>query len=134
MVDRAPQIVSLPTDLHEDLIQMPLPLRRLPHSFRTALPYFVSEVSSKTVDPMPHRLVADVDATFVKKVFDVPQGQREADIHHNRKLDDLGRRLEVAEWILAHFRSLSSRMRRLKAGSFDNPRVSAADGLPHLAA
>jgi hypothetical protein len=50
--------VSLPTDLHEDFVQMPLPLRCLPHSFRTALPDFVREISAKAVHPMPDRFMA----------------------------------------------------------------------------
>jgi hypothetical protein len=34
-------------------------------------------------------------------------------------LDDLGRAFEAVERVLAHFWSLSSRKRRIKAGSFD---------------
>ena len=31
MIDGTPQVVSLPTDLHENLIQVPLPLSSLAH-------------------------------------------------------------------------------------------------------
>jgi hypothetical protein len=97
MVDGTPEVISLPTDLHEDFVQMPLPLRRLSHSFGSACADLVREVSTEAVYPMPDRFVADIDPALMKQVLDVPQRQREADIHHHRELDNLWRRLEVAE-------------------------------------
>ena len=73
MVDGTPEIVGLPADLHEHLVQVPLPLRRWPHSFRPALADLVREMSTETIYPMPNRLMADVDAAFVEQVFDVAQ-------------------------------------------------------------
>ena len=96
MIDSAPQLVCLPADLYKHLIQVPLPLWRLPHAFRSAFADLVREVSTETVDPVPDRFMANVDAALVKQVFHVAQGQRKSNIHHDRKLDDLGRRLEVA--------------------------------------
>ena len=32
MIDRTPQIVSLPTDLYKNFVQVPLPLNSLTHS------------------------------------------------------------------------------------------------------
>jgi hypothetical protein len=97
MIDRTPKIVSLTTDLHKHLVQVPLPLRRLPHSFRSAFADLVREVSTEPIDPVPDRFMANVDPALVKQVFDIAQGQRKSDIHHDRKLDDLGRGFEVAE-------------------------------------
>lgn len=71
MVDRPPLVGSLPTDVYEHLAQVPLPLRRLSHSFRTTLPYFVYEVSTEAVYPMSNRLVADIDPALVKQVVDI---------------------------------------------------------------
>jgi hypothetical protein len=90
VIDRSPQVVSLPTDLHEHLVQVPLPLRRLSHSFRSTFPDLVREVSTEAVHPMPDRFVADIDSALVKQVFDIAQRQRKSDVHHHRKLDDLG--------------------------------------------
>ena len=35
----------------------------------------------------------------MEHVFDLPQRQGEADIHHHSKADNFGRRLEISEWI-----------------------------------
>jgi len=48
----------------------------------------VREVSPEPIDPMADRFVANVDTAFEEQVFDVQQRQREADIHHDRELDD----------------------------------------------
>ena len=71
MINRTPQVVSLPTDLHKDFVQVPPPLRRLSHSFRAMFPDLVGEVSTETVHPVTYRLMADVDAAFVEQVLDV---------------------------------------------------------------
>ena len=51
--------------------------------------------------------MADIDPALMEKVFDIPKRQRKPDIHHHRKLDDLGRRLEVAERIAGHHVTLA---------------------------
>ena len=42
--------------------------------------------------PEPHRFVADIDAAFVQKIFDIPKRKRKPDVHHHRQADDLGGR------------------------------------------
>ena len=71
------------------------------------------------VPTMPYSLVADIDAALVEQVLHIAQRQREADVHHHRKTDDLRRSLEVAEWI-AHPATLRSRAGRLKRLSSDS--------------
>lgn len=44
-----------------------------------------------------HRLVAYVDPSLEQQVFDVPQAQREADVHQYNQANDLGRGIEIAE-------------------------------------
>tara|TARA_R110000868_G_scaffold319042_1_gene579804 strand:+ start:350 stop:484 length:135 start_codon:yes stop_codon:yes gene_type:complete len=39
------------------------------------------KVCAETVDPETDAFVADIDAALVEKVFNVPKGQRESDIH-----------------------------------------------------
>jgi hypothetical protein len=71
VIDRSPQVVSLATDLYEHLVQVPLPLRRLSHSFRTMLPDLLREESAETVHPVTDRFVADIDSALVKQVLDI---------------------------------------------------------------
>jgi hypothetical protein len=48
------------------------------------------------VPHVPHRVIADLDATFVQEILHVKQRQREADLEHHRNADDLRARLDVA--------------------------------------
>ena len=73
MIYGAPQIVSLSTDLHEHLILVPLPLRRLSHSFRSTFPNLVREISTEAVNPVTDSFVTDVDPAFVEQVLDITQ-------------------------------------------------------------
>lgn len=51
MIDRAPKVVSLPTDLHKDFVQMLLPLWRLPHSFRSTFTDLVRAMLAASLEP-----------------------------------------------------------------------------------
>jgi len=42
--------------------------------------------------------MADVDAAFVQKIFDIPKRKRKPDVHHHRKADHLRAGFEVAKW------------------------------------
>ena len=66
MVDGTPKVVSLPTDLHKHLIQMPLPLWRMSHSFRSVLANLVREVSSEPIHPVADRFMENIDPALVK--------------------------------------------------------------------
>jgi len=77
-----------------------------------------ANIGTEPVLPGTHRLVADIDPTFMKKVLDLSQRQRKAHVHHHCKPDDLGRRLEVAKWI-GHAVTLRPHRRRLKSSSSD---------------
>ena len=73
------------------------------------------EQRPKAVPPKPNCLMADIDATFVQKVFDVAKRKRILNIKHHRQTDDLGARLEVAKWrAFCHPAKLSHRAARLK--------------------
>lgn len=120
MVDSAPKIMALSSDFDEDLIQVPLPLRAAPYGFRTPFPDFMCEVSAEPIDPETDAFVANIDAALVEKIFHVPKGQREADIHEYGELDDLKRGFEVAKRVFDHFLRLNTRNGHLKSGSADN--------------
>lgn len=66
--------------------------------------------------------MADADAALVEKVCRFPQRPREADMHDYAWLEDLGRSLEVAKWVLGHFARLNARKCDLNAGSPSNAR------------
>lgn len=84
MVNGVRQIVPFSSGFDKDLVEMPLPLRRLSHSFRPALADLICEMDSETIYPVPNRSVADIDPSLMEKVLDVAQGQRESDVHHHR--------------------------------------------------
>ena len=48
---------------------------------------------AKAVPPVPYGLMADVDAAFEQKIFDLSQRQGITDIQHHSAADDLGREL-----------------------------------------
>ena len=48
------------------------------------------EQRSEPVPPEANGFVTDVDAALEQQILDVPQRQREADIHHHHEADDLG--------------------------------------------
>ena len=66
MIDGAPKVVLDAVDLHEDFIQMPLPLSMLSHVGRTFRSDLSREDRPKAIDPEPYTLMADIDAPFVK--------------------------------------------------------------------
>jgi S1-C subfamily serine protease len=63
--------------------------------------------------------VADVDAPLKEQIFDLPQRQRIADIHHHREADHLRRAVEITEGS-AHRRRLRILVRSLKPIYSDN--------------
>jgi len=108
VVDGPPKVVPLSPYFDEDLIQMPLPLWASSHRFRAPFPDLMSEIRPEPVHPKPNTFMADVDTALVQEVFDIAQRQRESDIHHHAKLDDLRRGFEVAERVLGHFLRLDA--------------------------
>jgi hypothetical protein len=90
VIDGPPKLVRLAVDLHVHLIEMPPPVAACAHSLHP----FASDLGGKhraePVPPEPHRLVADVDATFVEQVLDIAERQGEPYVHHDRQADDPG--------------------------------------------
>ncbi len=77
------------------------------------------------VSPDTNRFVADINASFVQQVFDVPERKREADIHHCGEADDLGAGLEVAKGgAFRHIRKLSFAKSTLEPSSPDGAHAS----------
>ena len=97
MIHSAPEGVPLAIDLHEDLVEMPLP----PGVGAKLLNPFSSDLRGKhrtePIPPVPHCLVAYIDPAFMKEIFNVSERQREPDVHHNGPADDPWARFEVAK-------------------------------------
>src|ERR1039457_3524366 len=91
MIDGSPEIAELAIDLHENLIQMPAPLRIAAQMRYPLLTDLGSEDGAKPVPPKPDCLVADVDPALGQKILDVAQRQRVLHIHHHRQADYLWR-------------------------------------------
>jgi len=78
MIDGAPEIAEFAVDLHEHLIQMPMPLRIPAHVRYPLLSDLGSKHRAKPVPPKPDRLMADVDPLL----RDRDPGDRGADRRH----------------------------------------------------
>ena len=52
---------------------------------------------AKPVPLVPNRFITCVQATFIKKIFYIPQGKWKSHIKHYCKLDDLRASFEIAE-------------------------------------
>ena len=102
MVDRPPEIMRFSVDLHEHLIQVPLPLGDLTQVVGSADADLSGKYWPETIYPSPNAFVTDIHAALMEQIFDIPKRERKADIHHHRELDDLGRCFEVAEQISRH--------------------------------
>ena len=86
---------------------------------KARLPDLAGEHRTEATPPVPHRLVTDVEAPLEEQIFDLPQRQRIADVHHHREADHLGRAVETTERI-AHRRRLGMSPAQLKPIYSDN--------------
>ena len=61
----------------------------------TACPDLRGKQRTKAVPPIPHGLMADLDAALEQEIFDLSQRQRVSDIQHHREADHFGRTVEI---------------------------------------
>lgn len=73
MIDCAPQVMFLSSDLHEQLVQMPLPLRHLTHCFSYPFTDLTEKMAFKPFAPETDAFVANINAALTQQVFDIPQ-------------------------------------------------------------
>ena len=73
MIHGPPQEVRLTVDLHENLVEMPTPVRIFAHSARPLSADLGSENRTKSVLPETNRFVADVNSALVEQIFRVPE-------------------------------------------------------------
>jgi len=72
VTDNPPKIVSFAIDLHENLVKVPAPVR-ICMIMNPTVPYLTSKYRAETVPPESYRLMADVDAPLMKKVFNIAE-------------------------------------------------------------
>ena len=97
MINRPPEVVRLTVDLLVHLVEMPTPAAHLTQPIRSLSADFGSEQWTEPVPPVAYRLVADLDATLMEEVLDVPKGQREPHVEHHCQADDAPPACEVVE-------------------------------------
>ena len=95
----------------------------------TAFPDLRGKQWAKAVPPVPHGLMADIDAALTQEIFDLSQRQGVADIRHDCEADDLRRTVEITKGIVHHQR-LRGRTSRLKPIYSDNAATTAVDLIP----
>ena len=123
-----PFVATSTSNIYEDLVEIPTPV---------APPYTLGPPLSdlgcddpEAVPSEPHRLVKDVDAASLRQVLGIAQRSWEADVHHHRRTDNLGARLEVAErGSLGHGWRLHNPRFRFRPGSSDNASEPAGPAL-----
>ena len=73
VINGPPEIMCLSVDLHEDLVQVPLPVRIRSHPTDPVSSYLSSKHRTKSIPPKPNCFVADLNASFVQKIFHVTE-------------------------------------------------------------
>jgi len=73
MIDRSPEIVPLAVDLHKDLTQMPHPFRVCSQLMYPLSSGLRGKNRREQIHPKSHGSLADIDATLVQRIFDIPQ-------------------------------------------------------------
>src|ERR1700733_7439947 len=94
MIDGAPEIAEFAVDLHEHLIQMPMPLRIPAHVRYPLLSDLGSKHRAKPVPPKPDRLMADVDPSLGEEILDIAQRERGFQVDHQDQTDHFWRAVE----------------------------------------
>jgi hypothetical protein len=64
--------MALTVDLHENLIQMPLPIRMSAKVLNPLSSDLGGEHRAEPVPPEPHRLVANINTALMQQILDVP--------------------------------------------------------------
>jgi hypothetical protein len=89
VINSAPQVVYPTIYLHNNPVQVPLPVRILPKLLNTSLADFHSEHRKKSIPPKPDGFVTVINTTFMQQILHVSKRQRKSNIHHHGQADDL---------------------------------------------
>jgi hypothetical protein len=110
-----PKIVRLAVNLHEHLVQVPLPIGIYAHLAVPFLADLCGKQRAKSVPPKPNRFVAYVDPALVQQVLDIAERKWKSNVYHHREADGLGAAVKVLEGVcFRHQRRLRNRPARIK--------------------
>jgi hypothetical protein len=127
-----PKVVRLAVNLHENFVQVPLPVRIRPQLLHPLPPDFGSKHRAKSVPPKPNRLMADVDAAFVQKILHISKRKRKTNVHHNSQADDLGTGFEITKGgTFCHPATLIAHPARLNKFSSDSAQIKICEPRCH---
>ena len=73
VINGSPEVMYLSIDLYEDLVQVPLPVRIRSHPTDPVSSYLSRKHRTKSIPPKPNCFVADLNASFVQKIFHVTE-------------------------------------------------------------
>ena len=103
------------TSLQHRIAEVPLPVRIRSHPTDPVSSYLSSKHRTKSVPPKPNCFVADLNASFVQKIFHVTEWERKTNVQHHSQADDLRTRFKVPEWgVFFHTERLRDHPARLK--------------------
>ena len=115
VINSPPSVMLLVVGLHENLVNLPSPVRVRTHPAEPVSPDLSIKHRAKSIPTVPHRFVTDVDAALVQEIFDIPQRKEKSNVKHHCQTDDFRAGLEVLEWrALCHPRRLGRCAARLK--------------------
>jgi hypothetical protein len=73
VINGSPEVMCLSIYLYEDLVQVPLPVRIRSHPTDPVSSYLSSKHWAKSIPPKPNCFVADLNASFVQRIFHVTE-------------------------------------------------------------
>jgi hypothetical protein len=84
VIESSPEVLTFTIDFQEDPVDMPLPSREGTQLLYPTAPNLGCELRPKPTPPEADSFMADVKASLVQQILDVPERQRESDIQHHR--------------------------------------------------
>jgi hypothetical protein len=89
---------------------------------------FSGKHRAKSIPPVPHRFVADVDAALMQQILDIAERKGKASVHHNRLANDLRTAVKILEGVrFDHAETLRDHPARLNRYPSDKTTVRGAN-------
>jgi hypothetical protein len=82
-------------NLHENQLQMPLPVRIRAHPADPVSSDLSSKHLAKSILPEPNRFMADFDTAFMQKTLQIPPRERKSNIKYRGQAIDFVRGFEI---------------------------------------
>jgi len=82
MINGSPKVIRCAINFHENLVEMPSPVRTRDWTGGSSFPDLCGKQKTEPVPPKADRFVTNIDATFMQKVLNITQKKRKPDVHH----------------------------------------------------